>query len=118
MSALISCVFVATYLNKYLFYCEVVYTESCTLYIDAVHFFQILIFCPFSTYYYMTSLSDFRPNFLYEFKLNQSAAESARKIIQVLAMIVLMNALFDVGLRNFIPEILATKMSPEVVDLQ
>jgi len=33
-------------------------------------------------------------------------------------MIVLMNALFDVGLRNFIPEILASKMSPEVVNLQ
>ena len=33
-------------------------------------------------------------------------------------MIVLMNALFDVGLQNFVPEILASKMSPEVVDLQ
>ena len=31
-------------------------------------------------------------------------------------MIVLMNAPFDVGLRNFVPEILALKMSPEVVD--
>ena len=29
-------------------------------------------------------------------------------------MIVLINALFDVGLRNFIPEILASKMRPEM----
>ena len=28
----------------------------------------------------MMSLSDFRPVFLYEFKLNQSAAETVRKI--------------------------------------
>ena len=33
-------------------------------------------------------------------------------------MIVLMNALFDVDLRNFVPEILASKMSPEVIDVQ
>ena len=33
-------------------------------------------------------------------------------------MIVLMNAVFDVGLRNFVLEILASKMSSEVVDLQ
>ena len=33
-------------------------------------------------------------------------------------MIMLINALFDVGLRNFVPEILASKMSPVVVDLQ
>ena len=33
-------------------------------------------------------------------------------------MMVLMNALFDVGLRNVIPEILASKISSEVVDLQ
>ena len=33
-------------------------------------------------------------------------------------MIVLMNTLFDVGLRNFIPESLASEMSYEVVDLQ
>ena len=30
----------------------------------------------------MMLLSDFRPIFLYEFKLNQSAAETARKINQ------------------------------------
>ena len=30
----------------------------------------------------MVSLSDFRPIFLYEFKLNQNAAETARKIDQ------------------------------------
>ena len=66
----------------------------------------------------MTSISDFRLIFLYEFKLNQSAAETAQKLTRHLAMTVLMNALFDVGLRNFVPEILASKMSPEVVDLQ
>ena len=33
-------------------------------------------------------------------------------------MIVLINALFDVGLRNFVPELLASKMSSEVVDLE
>ena len=63
-------------------------------------------------------LSDIRPIFLYEFKLNQSAAETAQKVTRHLALIVLMNALFDVGLRNFVPEILASKMSPEVVDLR
>ena len=36
----------------------------------------------------------------------------------VIAATVLMNALFDVGLRNFIPEILISKMSSEVVDIQ
>ena len=66
----------------------------------------------------MMSLSDFRQIFLYKFKLNQRATETDRKINQHLAMIVLMNALFDVGLRNFVPEILASKMNPEVVDLQ
>ena len=35
-----------------------------------------------SAYYYMMSLSDFRPIFLYEFKLNQSAFETTRKINQ------------------------------------
>ena len=30
----------------------------------------------------MTSLSEFQPIFLYEFKLNQNAAETARKINQ------------------------------------
>ena len=53
--------------------------EFCTLYSDAVHFFQILIFCLFS---FMMSLSDFRPIFLYEFNLNRSDAEIARKINQ------------------------------------
>ena len=66
----------------------------------------------------MMSLSDFRSIFIYEFKLNQSAAETVRKINRHLAMIVLMNAVFDVGLWNFVPEILALKMIPEVVDLQ
>ena len=66
----------------------------------------------------MMSLSDFRQIFLYEFKLNQSAVETARKFEQTFSNDVLMNALFGVGLRNFVSEILASKMSPEVVDLQ
>ena len=68
----------------------------------------------------MTSLSDFRPIFLYEFKLNQNAAETAQKINQVFGndSVNERNALFDVGLRNFVPEISASKISPEVVDLQ
>lgn len=66
----------------------------------------------------MKPLSDFRPIFIYEFKLNQSAAETTRKMDWHLAMILLMNALFNVCLRNFIPEILASKISPEVVDLE
>ena len=56
--------------------------EFCTLYRDVVYFFKILIFYLFSAYYYVMSLSHFRPIFLYEFKLHQSAAETARKINQ------------------------------------
>ena len=41
--------------------------KFCTLDIDAVHFFQILIFCLFPAYYYSMALSDFRAIFLYEF---------------------------------------------------
>ena len=55
--------------------------ENFVLWIDAAHFLQILISCLFSAYYCMM-LSDFRPNFFYEFKLKQSAAETARKINQ------------------------------------
>ena len=65
----------------------------------------------------MESLSDCRSIFLYEFKLNQSAAETTRKNNKAFGNDSV-NELFDVGLRNFVPEILATKMSPEVVDLQ
>ena len=45
-------------------------------------FFTNFNFCLFSAYYYVMSLSDFRPIFLYEFKLNQSAVEIVRKINQ------------------------------------
>ena len=45
-------------------------------------FFQILIFFLFLVYYYMMSFSDFWSIFLYKLKLNQSAAETARKINQ------------------------------------
>ena len=43
---------------------------------------RILIFCLFSAYYYMMSLRDFQPIFLYEFKLNLNVAETVRKINQ------------------------------------
>ena len=42
-------------------------------------FFQVLIFCLFSASYYMMPFSNFRPIFVYEFKLNQRVAETARK---------------------------------------
>ena len=70
-----SSVFVAPYFNKYLFYCRGIYwsTENLVLYtLTLFIFFQILIFWLFSAYYYMMSLSDFRPIFLYEFKLSQA----------------------------------------------
>ena len=54
--------------------------EFYTLYIDTVHFFKISISSLFSGYDYTMSLSDFRSIFLYEFKLNQNAAETARTI--------------------------------------
>ena len=56
--------------------------EFCTLYIDTIQFFQIVIFCLFSAYYCLMLLCDFRPIFLWEFKFNQNAAEIARKINQ------------------------------------
>ena len=43
---------------------------------------QLLIFCPFSAYYYVMSLSDFGQFFFYEVKLNQIAAETDRNINQ------------------------------------
>ena len=65
------------------------------------------------------SLSDFRQIFFYEFKLNQSAAETARKINQVFGH----DSVYERTVRRwfakfFLPEILALKMSPEVIDLQ
>ena len=65
----------------------------------------------------MMSLSDFQPIFLYEFKLNQSAAETARKINQAFHN----DSVNERTVRRWFakyPEILASKMSPEVVDLQ
>ena len=65
----------------------------------------------------MISLSDFRSIFLYKFKLNQSAAETDLKINQAFDNYSV-NELFDVSLRDFVPEILVSKVSPEVVNLQ
>ena len=76
-------------------------------------FLQILIFCFFSAYYYMMSLSDFRPIFLHEFKLNQSAVETGRKINQGFGNDSVNERTARLGLRNFVPENLASKISPE-----
>ena len=62
----------------------------------------------------MMSLRDFWIIFLYEFKLNQSTAETARKINQVFDN----DSVNERTVRLFIPEILTLKMSLEVVDLQ
>ena len=91
--------------------------ENFVLYTLTFIFFQILINCLFSAYYYM-SLNDFRSIFLYEFKLIQSAAETARKINQTFGNDSVNERTVPADLRNFVLEILASKMSPEVVDLQ
>ena len=76
------CVFVAPYLNKFSID-QYILIENFVLYTLMLFiFFQILIFYLFSDYYYMMSLSDFRPIFLHEFKMNQRAADTARKINQ------------------------------------
>ena len=54
--------------------------EFCTLYHDDVHFSKFKFFASFSLLLY--DVNRFRLIFLYEFKLNQSAAETARKINQ------------------------------------
>ena len=86
-----------------------VYTDR---YIDAVHFFQILIFfTSFHLIYYMMSLSDFRPIFLYEFELNQSAVETAQKINQAFGD-------DSVNVRRWFAKFRSGDFSLEVVDLQ
>lgn len=75
---------------------------------------MLILYFFFSVYYYTMSLSDFRPIFLYDFKLKQSAAETARKFNQAFGN----DRISDVGLPNFVPKILASKKSPKVVDLQ
>ena len=85
---------------------------------DAVYFFQSLIFCLFSAYNYMISLSDFRPISLYEFKLNQSAAEIARKINHALGNDSVDERTVRRWFAKFRSRYLASKISPEVVDLQ
>ena len=93
--------------------------EFCTLYIDAVHFFLTLIFCLYSAYYYMISLNDFRSIFLYEFKLNKSAAETVRKINLAFRN----DSANERTVRRWFAkfrsrDILASKMSSEMVDIQ
>ena len=78
-----SCVFVAPDLNKYLFYCVVIYTDRQRI-LYSIHlcsFFLNFNFLPLFSL--LLPLSDFRPICLYEFKLNQSAAETTRQLNQV-----------------------------------
>ena len=74
-------------------------------------FFQIFIFCIFSAHYYMMLLSDFREIFFTYLNWSKALPKQSEKLTRDLVMIVLMNALSDVGLRNFVPEILASKLS-------
>ena len=60
------------------------------------------------------SFSDFRRIFLYEFKLNQSAAEKARKISHAFGN----DIVNDVNVRGWFAKFRSGIFSPEVVDLQ
>ena len=68
----------------------------------------------------MMSLSDFRSIFLYEFKLNQNAAETVRKINQAVGN----DSVNERTVRRWIAKFrfgdvnLEDEMSPEVVELQ
>ena len=66
----------------------------------------------------MTSLSDFQSLFLYNFKLNISAAKTARKINQAFGI----DSVNERNVRRWFPIFrsgdFTSKMSPEVVDLQ
>ena len=66
----------------------------------------------------MMLLSDFSEFFSTNSNCTKALSEQPEKLTRHLATIVLMNALYDIGLPNFVPEILASKMSPEVVDLE
>ena len=66
----------------------------------------------------MMSLSDFGAIFLYEFKLNQSAVETDRKINQEFGNDSVNERTVQRGLRIFVPEILASKISSDEVDPQ
>lgn len=84
------CVFVAPYLNKYLFYCHGIYRsiEIFVFYTLLLYFFQNFNIWLFSSYYYyIMELKDFWPIFRYEFKLNQIAAETAQKFVRHLVKI-------------------------------
>ena len=56
-------------------------------------------------------LRDLRTIFLYEFKLNQSAAETVQKNNQAFGNDSVNNTHVDVDLRNFVTEILGPKTS-------
>ena len=56
--------------------------EFCSLYIDAVHVFQILIFLPLFSLLLYDVVKRFSGKFPWEFKLNQNTAEPARKLNQ------------------------------------
>ena len=65
----------------------------------------------------MMSLRNFRPIFLYEFKLNQNAAETARKINQAFDNDNVNECTVRCWFAKFRSGDLASKISPEVVDL-
>ena len=88
--------------------------EVCTPYIDAVRFLQILIFCFFSAHYCMMPLRDFWPIFLYEFKLNQSPAETTRKFNKGFGN----DSVRERTVRRWFAKFRSGEFSPKVVDLQ
>ena len=66
----------------------------------------------------MMSLSDFRSIFLYEFKLNLSVAETARKIKEAFGNDSVNERTVRRWFAKFRSGDFSLKMSPEVVDLQ
>ena len=87
--------------------------DFCTLHIDAVYFFQILVFLILFSLLLCDVLKRF--SILYDLKLNQSASETDQNINQAFGN-------YSVNERTvrrwFAKFRYASKMSPEVVDLQ
>ena len=66
----------------------------------------------------MMSLNDLRPNFHYEFKLNQSAAETAQKINQAFGNDSIIERTVRRWFAKFRSGDFRLEDEPEVVDLQ
>ena len=124
LSVLMSCV-CSPYLNKYLLHCVVVYTDRWRI-LYSLHrccsFFPNINFLPLFCLLLYDVIKRFSANFSQRIQIKpkrcRNSPKQSEKLTRHLAMIVLMNALFDVGLRNFVPEILASKIISKVVDLQ